>query len=128
MKIVSFYCYSMADDKEDVPTGVPTNEGDGDQVPDNVTEKDSDNNDDNDWDNDDFVDGTGDTLQEPQEPSTPPPTPPMLELPDEGNGMPRALFIPLKMVPFIHPSKSMKEATFNFDLINLGFKIFEVSA
>ena len=37
----------MADDKEDVPTGVPTNEGDGDQVPDNVTEKDSDNNDDN---------------------------------------------------------------------------------
>ena len=81
-----------------------------------------------DWDNDDIVDCAGDTLQEPQEPSTPPPTPPMLELPDEGNGMPRALFIPLKMVPFIHPSKSMKEAIFNFDLINLGFKIFEVIA
>ena len=118
----------MADDEEDVPTGVPTNEGDGDLVPDNVTEKDLDNNDDNDWDNDDVVDCAGDTLQEPQEPSTPPPTPCMLELPDEGNRMPRALFIPLKMVPFIHPSKSMKEATFNFDLINLGFKIFEVSA
>ena len=117
----------MAYHKEDVPTGVPTNEGDGDQVPDNVSEKDSDNNDDNDWDNDNVVDCAADTLQEPHEPSTPPPTPPMLELPDEGNGMPRALFIPLKMVPFIHPSKSMKEATFNFDLINLGFKIFEVS-
>ena len=127
MKIVSFYCYSMPDDMEDVPTGVPTNKYDGDQVPDNVAEKDSDNNDDNNWDNDDIVDCAGDTLQEPQEPSTPPPTPPMLNPPDEGDTMLRTPFLPLKMVPFIHPSKSMKEATVNFDLINLGYKTFEVS-
>ena len=35
---------------------VPTNNGDGDQVPDNVTEKDLDKNDDNDQDNDNVVD------------------------------------------------------------------------
>ena len=101
----------------------------GDQVPDNVADKDlynNDDNDDNDRDNDNIVDCAGDTLQEPQEPSTPPPTPPMLELPDEGNGMPRALFIPLKMVPFITCLKH-ERSNFNFDLINLGFKIFEVS-
>ena len=118
----------MADEAGDVPNGVPTNEGNGDLVPDNdVTENESDNNDDNDQDNDNVVDCTGDTLQEPQEPSTPPPTPPTLNPPDEGDMMPRMPFLPLKMVPFIHPSKSMKEATFNFDLINLGYKTFEVS-
>ena len=84
-------------------------------------------NNDNDRDNDNVVDCTGDTLQEPQEPSIPPPTPPMFNLPDEGDMMLRTPFIPLKMVPFIHPSKSMKEATFNFNLINLGYKTVEVS-
>ena len=118
----------MADEGGDVPNGVPTNEGNGDLVSDNdVTENKSDNNDDNDWDNDDVVDCTGDTLQEPQKPSTPPLTPPMLNPPDEGDTMPRTPFVPLRMVPFIHLSKSMKEATFNFDLINLGYKTFEVS-
>ena len=113
----------MADDRGHVPNGVPTNEGNGDLVPDNdVTENELDNND-NDQDDDDVVDCTGDTLQEPQEP----PTPPTLNLPDEGDMMPGTPFIPLRTVAFIHPSKGMKEATFNFDLINLGYKTFEVS-
>ena len=78
----------MADKAGDVPNSVPTNEGNGDLVPDNdVTENELDNNDDNDQDNDDVVDCTGDTLQEPQEPSNPPPTSPMLNLPDEGDMM-----------------------------------------
>ena len=118
----------MADEAGDVPNGVPTNQDNGDLVPDNdVTEYDLDNNDDNDQDNDNVVDCTGDTLQEPQEPSNKPPTPPMLKPPDEGDTMLRTPFLPLKMVPFIHLSKSMKETTFNFDLINLGYKTFEVS-
>ena len=108
----------MADEAGDVPNGFPINEGNGDLVPDNN---------DNKWDNSDVVDCTGDTLQEPQEPSTPPPTPPTLNPPDEGDMMLRTPFLPLKTVPFIHPSKSMKEATFNFNLINLGYKTFEVS-
>ena len=38
----------------------------------------------------------------------------------------RKAFRPLLTVLFIHPSKHMKEATFNFNLINLGYKTFEV--
>ena len=112
-----------------VPNGVPVTEGTEDKVPNNDV---SDGVLDNNQDNDDIPNDDGlspdeiDDLPTPPTPLSPPEdvdnTP---ALPEEWYPL-RKAFKLLCTIPFIHASKHMKEATFNFDLINLGYKTFEV--